>query len=212
MSAIQKFASAIQTVPVAAPPFLKIDGNAGTVPEGVRQLEISVLSRADSLLSPTFFPDFETEFQKSAISDYLNVFSVVPQFCSVAGRSDSIGFLRKVRETGTPAIADYFCIKAISKGVTMDSGAIARWKALSEQERESYRQELHSKHLHKYGFKGMYVIGEIDGLAEDFASLVDAVLESDAAGELDDELFVSAVSGLESIVFTVAQKLKILGD
>ncbi len=113
---------------------------------------------------------------------------------------------------GTPAIADYFCIKAISKGVTMDGGAIARWKTLSEQERESYRQELHSKHLHKYGFKGMYVIGEIDGLAADFASLVDAVLESDAAGELDDELFASAVSGLESIVFTVAQKLRVLAN
>ncbi len=130
----------------------------------------------------------------------------------MVGRSESLELLREVREIGTPGIADYFCIKAISKGVTMDRGAIAEWKALSEQERESYRQELHSRHLHKYGFKGAYVIGEIDGLAEEFSSLVDAALESEAAGELDDELFARTVDGLEDVVLSVARKLRTLAD
>ncbi len=55
-------------------------------------------------------------------------------------------------------------------------------------------------------------MSEIDALASAFEDLVTAILESDAAGELDDELFFSAVDSLEDLVFTVAQKLKILTE
>lgn len=182
------------------------------VPESARQLEKSVIRRAESVLSPIFFPDFESEFQKYAVSDYLNVFASAPQFCSVADRLESLSFLRNIRNAGTPGIADYFCIKAFSNGVSMDGRAIREWNSLSESEREFCRKELRTRHFSGFGPKGASVMSEIDALASAFEDLVTAILESDAAGELDDELFFSAVDSLEDLVFTVAQKLKILTE
>ena len=66
------------------------------------------------------------------MQDYCNVFAPLTLISGGFGPEFAMSLLKKMKELGVPGIAEYFCAKAISGGVSMDAQGFAEWSALPD--------------------------------------------------------------------------------
>lgn len=101
-----------------------------------------------NVLMDVRFPDFESDRSVvSVIQDYSNAFLPLRFLNLEYDRAFVLRVIREVTEFGIPPVADYFCIKAISGGVTMDKRAMGIWKNMEKPLREEFRNLLFKRHF-----------------------------------------------------------------
>ena len=120
----------------------------------------------------------------------------------------SMSFLRGVKELGVPGIAEYFCAKAVSGGVSMDADGLAAWKNVPLPVKAKLASVFHERYLSGFDWKQMSVID----LVEQDAYLLDFLLRGDWPDESDKKACRHFIAILGEVAARGTRRLRLLDD
>ncbi|MFB0965340.1 MAG: hypothetical protein QMC36_06755, partial [Patescibacteria group bacterium] len=163
----------------------------------------AIADRVTALLvhpSEVRFKDFEdNRFPiTGAIQDYCNVFTPL---VLVAGGFDveiAMPMLKSVKDLGVPGIAEYFCTKVVSGGISMDQEGIRAWSGIPDSMKMKLTGIFHERYLSGFDWKQMAIVD----LVEQDAYLLDLLLR----GEWPDESDKKACRHFIEILGNVASR------
>jgi hypothetical protein len=149
------------------------------------------------------FPDFLKFPRHIALLDYKNAFCSLLLFCRDLKDPLSRSMLHSFQGSWIPPVADYFAIKAISRGISMDPKSIAAWNAFSESEREEYRKTLYSRHLGTLPPSSLKLIGCIDARARKITLLLSTL---EIPENPNDPIEIESLESID-IIFAIAEDI-----
>lgn len=156
------------------------------------------------------FPDFELPFSfGTVLEDYPNLLAPIT-FLSLGNDDFVLKTLRTMNGLGFPSMVDYFCIKSISGGVTMDEKAIAKWDAMEESGRETYRKALVFSYLGDLTANQSRIIDMAEENVERVALIVSAIVELVDKNEISMEDIRLSIGGLQHLQVRVADLMRMM--
>lgn len=163
----------------------------------------AIADRVAALLvdpSEVHFKDFEDDHYPivGAVQDYSNVFAPLTLVAGGFETGLAMSLLKSMKDLGVPGVAEYFCIKAMSGGVSMDKDGVVAWNGIPAAKKAKFTGIFHERYLSGFDWRQIAVVD----LVEQDAYLLDLLLR----GEWPDETDAKACRHFIEILGTVASR------